>query len=264
MNINNIDYIQILANHKKDSLADHQFLKSYLESFYKIYAHEIAYIKNIDSKYVGATSSFAKLVGVKPLDIIMSTDFQLPCISNHAEFYNNYDKIIWNQKKQMTFLDINEWATGTDMYIFHKKPIINPYSGNVVGIFCYGEKYKNNNLLKTFLDMHRTHHKKHYHIYDTSTTKINLGAIQSEILFCMLLGFKEDKIITQFINNIKNSSYTKVTVNNAMKELFKKFNTNSRDKLIQLAFSENYHLNIPKTFVKYGSYLIDMAPTKLT
>ncbi|MCC2644846.1 MAG: hypothetical protein K0R49_565 [Burkholderiales bacterium] len=254
-----MNFMQILNTQQNKLYTDQEYLTEYIQAFYRIYTDEIACVRNIKSQYIAATDNFAKLVGVDPRGIIMKTDKDLPRhIAKYAQIFYKYDKIVWTMKKQITCLDINEYANGIGVYVFYKKPIINPHTGKVLGILYLAQKYKANNMVKTFLDMHKNTAITHTppDIINTDY-EITLGVKQSEILFCMTLGLKEDKVIADFINQIKGSSYTNATINNAIKELYKKFSTNSRDGLIQLAFTGNYHLNVPKTLIKYGTYLMD-------
>ncbi|MBP9741766.1 MAG: hypothetical protein KBD37_00240 [Burkholderiales bacterium] len=250
-----INFLEVLNSQQNKFIDDQQYLYEYVQSFYKIYRTEIAYVKNYNLQYIAATTGFAKLMGVNLQEIILLQDSNMPYpIDNISKSYNKYDKDILKIKAEMSFLDINEYSTGLSIFTFYRKPIINIFTGNTLGILCYGEKYKANTLTKSFLDMHRNSCDNRYVFNHKSLT---LGLKQVEVLFCILLGLREDKAIATFINNIKGSNYTKATVNNAIQELFRKFNANSRDCLLQIIVLEDYPIIIPKTLIKCGVYPIN-------
>lgn len=257
-----INFLEILNAQENKFVEDSQYLHEYIQSFYKIYSQEIACVKNYDLQYIAATQNFAKLIGINLPEIILLRDHELPYkISKNSQLSLKYDKHILNSKIQISFLDINDYPSGLGIYVFNRKPIINPYTGNTLGILYHAEKYKTNNLTKTFLDMHKRGHSNDNIMHQSCITKFKLilGSKQAEILFCILLGLKEDKAIASFINSIKGSSYTAQTINSAVRELYRKFNTNSRDSLIQIATSENYSIVVPQTLVKCGIYPINYS-----
>lgn len=256
-----IKFLEILKSQQNKFVEDLQYLHEYIQSFYKIYSQEIACVKNCDLQYIAATQNFAKLIGVNLPEIILIKDKDLPyAISKNSQLSFKYDEHILKSKIQISFLDISEYSTGLGIYIFNRKPIINPFTKNVLGVLYVGEKYKLVNLSNSLLYMYGNN-KKDINIINHNSimreSKLILGLKQSEVLFCLLLGLREDKAIANFINNIKGSNYSSYTINNAIKELFRKFDTNSRDSLIQIAFSENYDSIIPQTLIKCGTYPIN-------
>lgn len=252
---NMLNFLQIWNNQKSKQLPDKKFLEEFVLAFYEIFANEMASIKNNQSQYIATTTGFANLIGVSVQDIISKTDAEIPSkFSKYAELFYEYDRAVERLKKSMSFLDINEYANSTCAYVFNKKPVINPHTNNVLGVLYYVQQYKVTNLLNMLRKMHNPKSKT-YHV----GSPIKLGTKQSEVLFCILLGVKGDKVIANFINEIKGSGYTQQTVSNAIKELYKKFDTNDRYSLLQQAIAQNFHLQIPKSLVKYGRYVLDSS-----
>lgn len=250
-----VDYLQILNTNQGIFLADKQYLAEYLSGFYKFYTTEIACVKNTNSQYIAATLNYAKLVGINIQDIIFATDYEIPCFNKSAKIITKHDKTIIRQNTQAIFLDIHEYHIGFGVYMFHTKPILNPHTNNVVGILYNVAKYNTVNLLQTFSCMHNSYTALNNIPLDNPN--ITLGIKQKEVLACIKLGLKEDKIIAEFINKIKNTHHTPIAVNNTIQQLYKKFNVSNRDRLYQQLLSENYQFTIPRTLIKCGRYPIN-------
>lgn len=250
-----LDFLQIWNNQKRKQLPDKEFLEEFVLAFYEIFFNEMASIKNNKSQYIATTTSFANLIGVAVQDIILKTDAEIPSkFSKYADLFYEYDRAVEQLKKPISFLDINEYFNSIGAYVFHKKPVINPHTNNVLGVLYYVEQYKVTNLLNMLRKMHNPKSK-----IDHVGRPVKLGTKQSEVLFCILLGIKGDKVIAHFINEIKGSCYTQQTVSNAVKELYKKFDTNDRYSLLQQAIAQNFHLQIPISLVKYGRYVLERS-----
>jgi len=87
--------------------------------------------------------------------------------------------------------------------------------------------------------------------------QITLGEKQMEVLFCLALGLQDDKSIAGFISKVRNTICNPVSIKRCVQVLFKKFDVQSRDSLIDFIISEKIYAKIPNNFIKKGSYIID-------
>ena len=230
-------YIETIFNEiNQTELDNNQFLAEYVKAFYLLNSNKTAALKKIGAEYIAATSGYIKLIGHKSVDeIINTTDEQAPCgLSLFSETYKQQDRLVEKCKKTLSFLEVHDFSNGLGMHVFDRVPIINPATNDIVAIGIHTEPFQTRNMLETMQSIHkkRAIEKINPAVFSSN---LKLGEKQLEILFCLVIGFKEDKAIAKFINDVKNVDYGGKNIKSNIKDLFKKFNVTTRDQLIESA-----------------------------
>ena len=215
-------YVELYNRHK-DILNDEKYFQNVISSFYFSYGFKhIAYIKTTSSTYAAVSKQFADLVGLSPEHLLGKSDFEIQCgAKNLAKVFYDQDRLVENTRKKRKFLDINNYASGVGVYIFRKIPIINPSSNSVLGTHCVISLFKSNSPINTLLNFNNGREnilsKQDVQLYNTLTTR------EKEVLFCIVNGLTDRKLISSFLSTIHNKSIgADSTIRNILSSLYNK------------------------------------------
>ena len=250
-----------LAELGKHPLTDREYMEELIVYLYRFKSNQICSIKDTASTCVAITPVLAKMLGFNDLNKVLGTkDEDLPCkISETADIFYKQDREVEQTKKTTQALNILEYATGMTILRAVKKPIINPATNNVLGIFHHSDKFAMNNNLKTILGIHGDRFGAANLSLDVIETakEFDLTKRELEVLFCICLGLSDRKTIARFLSFVyKKDINPDTTVKDAVKNLYNKLPCNSMSMLAEYAISQGLHLRIPKSFVKEGSFAI--------
>ena len=254
------NYLDIVQEATTYNVDDDDYIESYVRGCYSIYSNKIGAIKDTNSNYIMATNGFTKLVGLKSIgSIINLTDSHLPCsMSNYAKEYKKQDEAIIRYKISQSYIEIQEFGTGIAVYRFTKSPIINPKTNNVTGILINVEPFQVTSMMDVMLQMHTKTRKQsqpsNVNSLISNKTNISLGPKQSEVLFCLSLGIKEDKYISEFIRKVLNVEYDILQIRDIVRNLLAKFNVSKREELLKEIIAQKLHTLFPLHFLKFGSH----------
>jgi len=257
-----INILGIYEQIKHQKQNDKEFMEDYLKVFFKFSQHKIQAIKSLESKYITATAQFMELIGIQSIESIIDVaDENLQCsMSNFAINYKNQDRRVVKSRKMLTTLEIQEFAINTGLYIFCRKPIINPNTNNVLGICITAKPFIVNNLLEVVFNIYRPQQPQSKFLTQYICPRITLGKKQLDVLFCLYIGIKEYKAIANLISLVTGENYTEHLVRAAIKPLYLKFQVNSCDQLIEEVIKHKLYRYFPSTFIKLGSYEITKLP----
>ncbi|MBX9598828.1 MAG: hypothetical protein K2X04_09680 [Burkholderiales bacterium] len=161
------------------------------------------------------------------------------------------DSLVRNSTKVHSFIHIN---THNKIFIVTKRPIINPATGNFVGIFCCMRNFMHPHILNLI-----------YKINDIDFGMANSQQIeplrykltrrQHMVLFLYLQKYSYSEIAS--IMATLGHKISAGRVNDHLENLKYIFAVKTKEQLIEMALSYKYHLFIPRQFLKPGSYLLD-------
>lgn len=249
-----------MSQKKLDQIKDEDSLFELMDaSINLIHNHIPMAIVDLENKYRCATSAFTNNIVDNPKNYTIgktANDFSI--FDGHVEKIFSVRKTI-QPFQTISWLRVHDYASGRNAHIVQETPIINPLTQKIFAIQCSGgsQPLSINHVLHSLLSTHKKQLGQCDSFAIGAATCLKLGVIQEEVLFCLLLGLKGYKFIADFINSVKKTKYTDVTVRNAIKGLYIKFEIHSNiDLLIQKAISLNLHTYIPKSFLTVGVSVI--------
>lgn len=229
--------------------SDETFFKNVITSFYYAFNNNhIAFIKNNKSIYVATSIKFAQLFGTNIENIIGKSDQELSNeISKIANIIYHQDRNVEITRKSTKFLYIHQYNPIISIYIFHKFPIINPISNNVLGTYCIATKFTNTSMIHIInkyqnIDLVKSQEKPYPH----------LTKREKEVLFCVANGLTDRKHIANFLSKIHGKSIGADTViKRSLANLYKKLlNTGgSIYNLYEYATNNRYQSEIPQSII---------------
>jgi hypothetical protein len=244
------------------SLSDDEYLNKFISYTQLFRTRDICSIKDTTSTYLAITPTYAKMLGFNlAKDIIGKKDEDLPRkIAKFAYTFYTQDRVVEQSKKPIQIINIMEYCTGLAAIRAVKEPIINPASGNVLGTFTHNTKFTIENGLKTILNIYN---KPHINLQSKlqiscSFELPSLGAIETDVLFSICLGFSTRKAIANFLTLVcKKPISVENTVHDAVRRLCKKLACTDLSHLVEFAIINSLHTKIPHhKFLPIGSFII--------
>jgi hypothetical protein len=164
--------------------------------------------KDIDSKHLISTNSFAEIVGLKNgYDVIDRFDSDMPC-EGTAQFANNYieeDKSLINNgdiNKTINTLNVHNYADGLKIRIFQKSLLKDIDKNSVIGIiYCAHEINPKHffSIIPNYIFEFNCSDKK-----SIDFKKHSLSDYEHEICFLLLLNWSFNQI-SSFINKYNHN-----------------------------------------------------------
>jgi DNA-binding CsgD family transcriptional regulator len=150
------------------------------------------------------------------------------------------------EERMFLFIDIY-----TRIGLVRKRPIINPSTNNFVGIVGAIKPFSMPNFLSLIYKMHGIdfglNNKE-----QSKRLKFKLTERQHMVLFLYLNKYSNTEI--SFIISLITNKMSVSRVNDHLENLKYLFQVNSKEQLIEKAISLQYHLLVPRKFLKVGSY----------
>lgn len=212
-----------------DMLSNEKFLALQLWELKHVFYNEASAIKNAKLEFVGFSNQFAaefhldasalgrSLVDIANIDPRVSLEIteQEQDIINTGQLSDTVFNFTYN--KSLT------------NYFIRKRPLINPATGDVVGIIIFAIKFDPleqrkvvlNNFLRKILPRQTVNSEK-------------LNEAQQQIVTCLLMGFHQRKEIASILSNITDKEFSETRIKNSLHTLYQKFSCNSPGELINL------------------------------
>lgn len=234
-----------------ESLDDEKFLYRYLWLIHHSFIDEMLLLKNNRCEFIAFTEKMAEEFNLNP-EILGKTFNSAENISNHIkeEVFQQEQILLKTQKPQNSFYFYRK-DDQVNNYFVRKRPLINPATKNSVGIMVVTTKIRPNMqrqfIMKEFLGLSQQ---------VLSSTKPNLGAIQQQILFCLLLGINNRKEIALTLSRITAKDISENQIKNALQSLYKEFGCSSYSQLVSLTLNGQIPFKIPENTIPPGNYLI--------
>lgn len=171
-----------------------------------------------------------------------------------------------NQEDQVLAQDMNIASTRTAQnFLFiddyhhvsyiHKRPIVNPSTGNYVGLAGYVSHFALPDIVRLI-----------YRINGIDPDAINQVSVSESLGYDLTI--RQKMVLFLYVNRYSNSEISNIMtaidqklsksrVNDYLENLKYIFNARSKEELIEKALGMGYNLVIPRNFLKPGSYPID-------
>jgi DNA-binding CsgD family transcriptional regulator len=209
---------------------------------------DLAFIKDKNFKYQYLSPLYKKNESQQGL-IVTNKDTGLS--EEQSAIWNiirKQDEEIKQSREVREFLDIDIYKR---IGLVRKRPIINPSTNNFVGIVGVIKPFSMPNFLSLIYKMHGIdfglNNKE-----QSKRLKFKLTERQNMVLFLYVNKYSNTEIslIISLITNKMSVS----RVNDHLENLKYIFQVNSKEQLIEKAISLDYHLFVPRKFLKFGSY----------
>jgi DNA-binding CsgD family transcriptional regulator len=161
------------------------------------------------------------------------------------------DLLVRESAKVHRFLYIN---THNKIFIVTKRPIINPATGNFVGVFCCMRNFMHPHILNLIYKINDVDFGM-ANAQQLEPLKYKLTQRQHMVLFLYLQKYSYSEIAS--IMATLGHKISAGRVNDHLENLKYIFAVKTKEQLIEMALSYKYHLFIPRQFLKPGSYLLD-------
>ncbi len=214
--------------------------------------NDLAFIKDLSFRYIAATAAYSKMVlSSSSDDVDICGKYDNEVIKSKDEAYHDLllkkiryfdEKTIYQKKTSFHLvlaLGIKKPAQLKIPLVNKLKPLINPATGNVVGMMGVLEKLYLLNMPLFILK-----NSGQYYQYSIRSDQIKLTELQQITLFllCNFLTAKEIKIVLDVLGIGRTVS----NVNATITLLKAKFGVTTKEALLERALRMNCHINIPE------------------
>lgn len=240
---------------KLDKLSDQEYLLQHIESLKFVLQNDsntIIFVKDSDFVFRFVSEGFEPIVGKNNFkNIIGKTDYQITSLNQDPNCCNDirdHDVAVRDTNKPQKFLYI---SPDQNIYVTNKRPIINPHTGNFVGIHGYMHTFLLPSALKFIYKINQVE-SPIISDNDDFTPYYDLTERQHMVLFLYLNRYSYSEI-AEILTKL-GYKISAGRVNHHLENLKYIFNVKSKEALLERALSMNYHLFIPRKFLTIGSY----------
>lgn len=238
-----------------ESLTDDQFFELYCQRADFVFNHgeyQMIFIKNKNHRIVYLSKGYMTNFNVTNIEEVNHENAP----EGYEEIYKQQDEIALEQDKLIektlepkNFLFIDDYQHISHI---HKRPIINPNTGNYIGLLGQVSHFALPNILRLIYRINGINPDDDA-IHEPLEHELTVR--QKMILFLYLNRYSNSEISD--IMTVIDHKLSKSRVNDYLENLKYIFKTKSKEELINKAIQMRYHLVIPRNFLKPGSYLID-------
>lgn len=246
----------------KQMTVDDQYLGHYcfgIDIIYGTSLDEITFVKDHKFKFRYVSKGYlnflyADRLKVKMSDIIGRRNGRIKGDQRNASLDQTFlsqdaEVIALNKTKRFLCVDNHDKPL-----IISKTPIVNPATGNCVGIFCRLRNFIHLHILSLIYKVNGID----FGLANASRVdplKYKLTSRQYMVLFLCLNKYSSSEICS--IMRILGYEISEGRVNVHLKNLKYIFRVKSKVQLLEVALSYKYHLFIPRQFLKHVSYELD-------
>lgn len=241
--------------------SDKLYFEKYIDAFNIISnSHDnlIGFIKNSEFIYSAVSQKFRMLahknnfcieVGLSDFDISVSDTFSqiLPKI-------REYDCQIRGSQQQSTYLYISN--SSHNIFIINKYPIINPNTGNFLGVRAEVGPFLYPHPLQTLYNINGLNlNVENNDEIEEEISNYNLTERQHMVLYLYLHRYSYTQIAE--LLTLFGFKISPERVNDHLASLKTIFLAKSKNDLITKAIAMKYHLMVPRKLLKFGIYKIE-------
>lgn len=211
-------------------------------------------IKDINFNYIAMTEAYAKEFEIT---IKQDCDKYLSTNTNHklftTEIKEHESKIINNLEVQdSVFIYKPSTFQKPLSYIMRKRPIINPSTNDVLGIFIAAKQHQVGSFRAQFLRHMFSLNKSN----NIQITKNQLSDEQQRIILCLLYGYQSRKEIADIISENSSQQVNTIKIKNLLSSLYDKFECSTLSQLLQEIAKQPLEFNFIMDLVEEGNYLV--------
>jgi DNA-binding CsgD family transcriptional regulator len=244
------------------NLADDAYFKRFCDGVDIVFRHnlgEVTYVKDCDSVFRYINKAYLYLVypdkpWVEAEDILGTTRGRIKTDKRIDDIFEDLleeDEKVCNSESTNYFLRVD----GSDrLFIVSKRAVINPATGNTVGLFCQMRNYFHPHMLNLIYKINGVE----FGVGDSSEDqplKYKLTQRQHMVLFLYLFKYSHTQISSIMTNLGHKISAGRV--NEHLGNLKHIFGVEAKDQLIERALNCKYNQVIPREFLKVGSYSLN-------
>lgn len=244
------------------NLADDVYFKRFCEGVdivFRSNLEEVTYVKDCDSVFRYINKGYLQLLYpnkpfIKAEDILGSTRGRIKSDKRIDDIFIDLleeDEKVRNSESTNYFLRVD----GSDrLFIVSKRAVINPATGNTVGLFCQMRNYFHPHMLNLIYKINGVEFGL-ANSCEAEPLKYKLTQRQHMVLFLYLFKYSYTQISSIMTNLGHKISASRV--NELLENLKHIFGVTVKDQLIERALSHKYNLLIPRQFLKPGSYSLN-------
>lgn len=243
----------------KNRLSDKDFFELYCQSADIVFNNgdsEVAFIKDVDLRYRYTSSAYLANLhpqGVITLDYIqgkssiVKDELQTKVLNDFAK----QDELVRSTLETYNFIFV---SVHSEITLIRRRPIINPATGNFVGIMGSARPFLIPNLLDLIYKMHGINFGL-ANLTQEQALKYKLTPRQHLVLFLYINKYSYAEIAD--IISLVSDKMSKSRVNDHLENLKYIFQVRSKEQLIEKAISLKYHRYVPRQLVKAGSFMLE-------
>lgn len=239
-----------IVNRKK--LADHDFLALHIWQIMNYPPDEMAVIKNQRCEFLAITDKMASEFNLSA-DILGQAFTAVAAIPLEVstEVVRQELQLIEHVSRQMSFYFYRNPHGVTKSYMVRKRALVNPDSGNVVGILVNTEPASPNIMRKFLISQDKLPRRAR------ASESGNLTQLQIQIILCLLTGINSRKEIAQLLSRLTASDISDVKIKNSLQLLYKEFNCSNVQQLTDFLLSNPSMYDFTEYPISPGNYLLE-------
>jgi hypothetical protein len=260
MTPHDIERYKRLIERENHPLSDIEYFERTIIDMYRFNSNKICIIKDPNSVYAAVSPVFANMIGCSIETALNKKDEEIPYrnVAELAETFYKQDREVIKSKTSKHMLDVINYNTGLAILKVVKKPIINPATDNVLGVFYSATEFKVNTVLSTILSLYGSRFGQDHSGIDISPSEVlnnsNLSELEFDILYCICLGINTTGSITQLLSCIYNSVIDDTQIDKVFKSLYEKLSCSNHLQLLEIAIANKLHLKLPRKLLPFGSF----------
>jgi hypothetical protein len=243
---------------------DKEYFLKYKSSFDFIFegnVEDCAFIKDTDLKYQTATTKMLKLFNMDHVRELEGQTFRdmsqriSACSLAVTDILDKQEMTVQKKMKRQTYLQIFNHNGKRKICLSYKTPIINPHTGNCIGIKGHLTNLFLPHVVKTLFKMHGTKGllMGHKNTKESPLIQYPQSDIQHMTLFLAISNYSYSEIAV-LLNEFGYAKITPVRVNDYLEQLKLIFHVRNKTQLIEKAIGLNFHKLLPEgLFNKIGS-----------
>lgn len=229
------------------SMTNDEFLQFSIQQLQNIFSNEMLAIKNTDLNYVAFSQQFADEFELDKTYLNTNKGNDLDQAALNANLAQ--EQKLLTESRYQDYLHFYKKNNKTKTCTMRKRPLINPFNAQVVGLVNV-VSYLGPGFLRKLLT------RKLFPKLATQNNKVASSVTtdaQQYIAFCMLAGFYSREEIALIINNSTNTSLGTIQIKNNLQSLYKKLDCNSNTQLLDMLLNDLENVRYPTDFQPNGT-----------
>lgn len=239
-------------------MTDHDFLAAYINSFRFHFANDIAGVKNLESRYLIVTDKYAQLLGFKNASELhgLGDGDALVSTAQFEKVFYQQDRIVEQSGTTLICLDNHFYSNGFDSYVFHKTPVINPRTRNILGVRLIASKPLLLSPIRLAIDIPQVCkvNPQLVTVSYSAVSNFRLTSRQHLVLFLILNGYSQGEIVQIF--PLLQEHISEPAVKDILRVLKIKLGVNTKKELINKATRNGLHTCVPVQLMRQGSFVL--------
>ncbi|MDD3266382.1 MAG: hypothetical protein PHC75_04285 [Burkholderiales bacterium] len=237
------------------NISDDDLLAFYAWQVSNCYPNEMALVKNYKCEFIAFTDKMKDEFDLSR-DIIGKTFRSSTGISDEiiSNIHEQELSIIKNRSQQSSFYFYNNKSGVTNSYLVRKRALINPNTGNVIGIMVNTEYYSIPNMMRKFFV---SQNQDLQYLISRDTIQ-EFTYLQKQIILCLIIGINGRKEIAQTISKFLSEDVTEIKVKNTLQQLYRQFGCSDSNHLVNIILSNPFMFDFIEYPISPGNYIIDL------